>query len=346
MSTDNSSYKDAIFQLFSTLAQFYERNGRKFPWRVKDLSTYHLLVTEILLRRTTASKVAKIWNEFFHLFPSWENLANADHDIIEKILYPLGLQKQRATQLMELAHVIALKHDEKTPTSYELLKMLPGIGEYSINAYLLLIGAFRDFPFDINVERILSRYFGRIISNTALIKKEFKSLGNHSFQIKSFYGILDLAADICKPYQPKCDDCLLSATCHFSNNPLVLKMVKEPCNECVPILSLNYQEYRNLVKDQFLRKKLRNSFKNNSVLLYVGKPLGSIIGIADLEKLDKDIHSIKVRERFTPAIRITHIRYFSKGFYPRSGVNWVYNKKMFKEIMSQIGCVRNLIEES
>src|SRR6185295_7449714 len=50
--------------------RYYRKNGRTFPWRESGRTPYEILIAEMLLRRTTASAVAKIYNAFVGQFPS------------------------------------------------------------------------------------------------------------------------------------------------------------------------------------------------------------------------------------------------------------------------------------
>jgi A/G-specific adenine glycosylase len=52
------------------LLAWYRNNGRFFPWRSPNVSTYRLVVTEVLLQRTQAETVARAYHGFFRAFPS------------------------------------------------------------------------------------------------------------------------------------------------------------------------------------------------------------------------------------------------------------------------------------
>ena len=51
---------------------WFERSGRRFPWRRSRVSLYQRIVTEILLQRTQAETVARFYTRFFEQFPSWK----------------------------------------------------------------------------------------------------------------------------------------------------------------------------------------------------------------------------------------------------------------------------------
>jgi len=81
---------------------FYE-NRRQFYWRGEDRSCYEIVVAEILLQRTKAETVSKIYLSFLDRFDSWDSLAAATEEEIGEILKPLGLWHQRSKRMKALA---------------------------------------------------------------------------------------------------------------------------------------------------------------------------------------------------------------------------------------------------
>lgn len=53
---------------------WWKNERRDFPWR-RTNDPYRILITEILLRKTTANQVNSIYHEFFREFPSIHHLA-------------------------------------------------------------------------------------------------------------------------------------------------------------------------------------------------------------------------------------------------------------------------------
>ncbi len=88
------------------LLSWFERNGRPFPWRDPDRTPYEVVVAEILLQRTTAAGVARVYAGFIERYPSWTALAQAPREGLEHTLRPLGLWRQKALALQHLAQSI------------------------------------------------------------------------------------------------------------------------------------------------------------------------------------------------------------------------------------------------
>jgi len=120
-------------------------NPQHYPWRTPHYK-WHGLLAEILLQRTRAGNVVPIYNQFIERFSSPLELAKTDIVEIEMLLYPLGL-KWRAKWIKKLGWALA---ENGLPSSLESLLLLPGIGQYSANAFLAFHSNHRALLIDSN----------------------------------------------------------------------------------------------------------------------------------------------------------------------------------------------------
>lgn len=201
------------------IIEFYLKHGRRFPWR-ETKNPYVILISELLLQKTTSEQVLRVFNNFFLRFPNVEELAKANIKEIESIIGELGLRK-RARFLKELAEQIINEYKAKIPNDQENLLKLKGVGLYTANAVLSF--AFEQcLPVvDTNVARVLRRYFGLKGDKPAYADKslwKFAELVLPKKMCREYnYGILDLAASICRPREPLCVKCPLNKYCHYYN---------------------------------------------------------------------------------------------------------------------------------
>lgn len=198
------------------LLVWYQSNGRQFPWRKGPLTTYRIVVLEILLQRTRAETVAAHWNFFFEKFPNWKSIASARITTIENFLRPLGIWRRRAASLHLLAKQVC-RLGGRIPSGREKLEALPGIGQYVASAVLLLRNGQPEPLLDTNMSRVLERYFGPRDMADIRYDPYLQALSRRVVNCKNpkhmNWAILDLAALVCKPHKPMCDDCPLSTEC-------------------------------------------------------------------------------------------------------------------------------------
>lgn len=196
-------------------------NGREFPWRKPGVTSFQILITEMLVRQTRAESVAQVWEELFDRYPDAESLAKARPTSLFRIIRRLGFGKMRTNALISAARWIVDSHKGCVPSDYESLIRIPHVGRYAANAVLCFAFGKKIEIVDANVQRLISRYFGfevqsdirrnplvHTIANRALPRS-----GRHA--VEHNYGILDFTAAVCKPLRPKCGHCRLSRKCAY-----------------------------------------------------------------------------------------------------------------------------------
>jgi A/G-specific adenine glycosylase len=207
-----------IIKFQQKLLTWYDTDGRHFPWRNKRLTQYQIIIAETLLQRTKAETVSKFYSQFIKDFPNWTSLAQADTAAIELYLKPIGLYRQRAKRLKNLA-VEMVKRKGKLPRDRAELESMPFMGQYIANAVELIIYKQPSPLIDVNMSRLIERYFGKrkmadIRYDPYLQKLSYKVV-NHSRAKEINWSILDFAALICKSQKPNCKSCQLNSNCSY-----------------------------------------------------------------------------------------------------------------------------------
>lgn len=204
------------------LLRWFEENHRVFPWREDRATKYEQIVSEILLQRTKAETVAKYFNTFFSKYPDWNALAHAPLEELEEMMRPLGLYRHRAKRLYKLGEDIRRRGGNIPQTSNELHDS-GFIGLYVTNAFELFILRNRKPLLDVNMSRLLKRYFqpGEFID--VRHDKEIQALANDIIEVRRCkelnWAILDYAALVCKSRNPLCEECVLNKYCKFYTSP-------------------------------------------------------------------------------------------------------------------------------
>jgi len=195
------------------LLEWFLSNGRDFPWR-HETSPYKILVAEKLLQQTTYGHVMKVYQTFLKKFPNVEALAKAEVSEIEDTIRRLGFQRQRAKQFKEMTSALLRKHNGAIPSNKKDLLELSGIGDYVANAVLCF--AFNeDVPIvDMNVRRIVGRYFDWGKSNDMEIKKRLDEIIPKGKSKQFNWGMIDFSNIICAR-KPKCKICFLNDLCSY-----------------------------------------------------------------------------------------------------------------------------------
>jgi len=197
-----------------TIIRWYIDNKRELPWRnTKD--PYCIWISEIILQQTRISQGHDYYLRFIEKFPDVTSLATASEDEVMKLWQGLGYYS-RARNLHEAAcQIVSLGH---FPNSYEEVKKLKGIGDYTAAAICSFSYEQPYAVVDGNVYRVLSRYLGiETPIDTAQGKKEFSTIAQDLLDKNQpgLYNqaIMDFGALQCTPQMPNCTNCPLSDSC-------------------------------------------------------------------------------------------------------------------------------------
>jgi len=218
----NSAQRHKLRKFQKKILKWYESNGRHdLPWRVENLDTYEIIIAEVLLQRTKAETIQKIYLDFLKVYPTWDAIIQKGLGALETSLIPIGLYRQRSKRLMALA--LEMKRREgKLPSNKEELSAIPLFGQYIANAIILQVFKEKRPLLDVNMARVLERYFGERkladIRYDPYLQELAQLVVEHPKSKDINWAILDFASKICKSKVPLCLECLLSKDCYYYNN--------------------------------------------------------------------------------------------------------------------------------
>ena len=213
------------------LDKWWQQNKRQFPWRATFVP-YEILVAEILLHRTKAEQVAKVYPNFLKSYPTISCLAKANLLEIQVLLKGLGLN-WRIELLHKMAQEIVIRYDGKIPETKEELESLPGVSDYIASATLCFAFNKSELLLDTNIVRIIGRVFALRVTDSSRRSSHFKELYqmiNSRENPRNFaFAMIDLGAIVCLPITPVCNVCPVNEMCAYS--PLDSQKMLNPCHQ-------------------------------------------------------------------------------------------------------------------
>ena len=133
------------------LLEWYAGHKRELPWR-ETRDPYRIWISEIILQQTRVAQGYEYFLRFVERFPDVSSLAEADEDEVMKYWQGLGYYS-RARNL----HAAARSMNGHFPQTYEGVRALKGVGDYTAAAICSIA---YDMPYavvDGNVYRVLLR---------------------------------------------------------------------------------------------------------------------------------------------------------------------------------------------
>jgi A/G-specific adenine glycosylase len=268
-------------RLFSKkIIDWYEQNKRTLPWRTTR-DPYKIWLSEIILQQTRIAQGLPYYETFVKNFPNVKSLAAAKPDKVLRLWQGLGYYS-RARNLHACAKQVVKNLKGEFPSSFEELKKLPGIGDYTAAAIASI--SFREpvAVVDGNVFRVLARVFGidkDIASSEG--KKYFFKKANELIPSDTpdifNQAVMEFGALHCTPQNPKCE------TCPFEKS-------------CVA----NAKEMQKLLPVKTPKQKVRKRYFNYVVIEHGGKLLMRKRAAGDIWNGLYDFHLVETKRNITP----------------------------------------------
>jgi len=197
------------------LRAWYAPRRDLYPWRGSH-DPYAILVSEVMLQQTQASRVVPAFGSFLHRFPTVRTLAAAARGDVVREWGGLGYNR-RAVRLSEAARVVVRDHGGRIPRDPAALRQLPGVGSYTAAAVASLGFGEPVAVVDTNVRRVVSRVHLGIDGHDAPAK-DVSAVADawldRDDPVTWNQALMDLGREVCRP-EPRCDVCPLAGVCRF-----------------------------------------------------------------------------------------------------------------------------------
>jgi A/G-specific adenine glycosylase len=198
--------------LAAKLLRWYGAQHRDLPWR-RTRDPYRIWVSEIMLQQTRTEAAIPYYHRFLERFPSVAALAAASGEEVLASWSGLGYYS-RARNLHKAARLMA----GVFPTSYQAIRDLPGVGDYTAAAVSSIAFGLPYAALDGNVMRVIARMANDAADiGASRTRARFRELAGQWLDRRrpgAFnQAMMELGATVCLPRAPRCAICPLAALC-------------------------------------------------------------------------------------------------------------------------------------
>jgi A/G-specific adenine glycosylase len=217
-----------IVEFRERLLAWYAAAKRELPWR-KTADPYAVWISEIMLQQTRVAAVIPYYERFLTRFPDFYLLAESPEADLLAHWSGLGYY-YRARNLRKAASVMVAAGE--FPTTYDGIRALPGIGDYTAAAIASIGFGLPHAAVDGNVLRVLSRLQNDPTDIGSIAgKKKFTAIADllldRTRPGEYNQALMELGAMVCLPRNPQCLICPVSSLCdaraNSSHNSLPVK---------------------------------------------------------------------------------------------------------------------------
>ena len=201
------------------ITQWFAKNRRELPWRAT--TPWGVMVSEFMLQQTPVARVLPKWIEWMERWPTPAELAKATPAQVITAWGRLGYPR-RALRLHESAKIIARDFNNEVPENEEVLRSLPGIGDYTAAAISAFAFGTNTLVMDVNIRRVLVRVLdGKEHPTSSPTVRERESRLSILPRVNAdnwAAATMELGALICTSKNPSCNDCPVISQCKWRKN--------------------------------------------------------------------------------------------------------------------------------
>jgi len=197
---------DKIEQILKGEAHLNELAGKK-------QDPFKILISTILSARTRDTNTREATETLFSKYTTPQEIANANVEELERLIYKSGFYKVKAARIKEVAKLLLEKYESKVPNTFKDLLSLPGVGAKTANCVLVYAFKIPAIPVDTHVHRISNRIGWVKTKNPNNTEKKLRALIPIDQWIRVNRLFVRFGQEICLPNGPKCDNCPLINFC-------------------------------------------------------------------------------------------------------------------------------------
>jgi A/G-specific adenine glycosylase len=219
-----------LLRIRRRLLDWYAIEHRDFPWR-QTSDPWAVLVSEVMLQQTQASRVAERFPQLLARFPTPHAIATTSAADVLAAWSGLGYNR-RALALQRAGAIIAA---EGWPPTVAGLERLPGVGRYTARAVSALAFGQAVGAVDTNVRRWLVRRFGldataSIATLQPLADRLAAAAGRTTTEETAawMHASMEFGARVCSARAPSCPACPVRHGCPSRGRDVGVPVKRQP----------------------------------------------------------------------------------------------------------------------
>jgi endonuclease III len=178
-------------------------------------NAWQLLVVTVLSAQTTDENVNRVAPRLFERYPTASDLAEADPDEVEDLIFSTGFYRQKTRSIISLSQDLDELYEGEVPRDIEELVKLRGVGRKTASVVLAEVWGVPAIAVDTHVKRVAARLGLTHETDPVKIEADLKAL----YPTETWSGLsmrfIQFGRDTCDARRPQCGACELFGLCEW-----------------------------------------------------------------------------------------------------------------------------------
>ncbi len=176
---------------------------------------WELLVATVLSAQTTDENVNRVTPELFDRWPTAAELAEADPEEVESVVFSAGFYRQKTASIISLSQDLIDDFGGTVPDSLDELVRLRGVGRKTASVVLAEAFGKPAIAVDTHVKRVARRLGLTRHSDPEKVESDLRALlARHRWSGVSM-RFIQFGREVCDARRPRCWECPLADLCPY-----------------------------------------------------------------------------------------------------------------------------------
>lgn len=176
---------------------------------------WQLLVATVLSAQTTDENVNSVTPKVFARWPTADDLAEADPEEVEEVVYSTGFYRQKTKAIISLSIDLVERFDGEVPDDLERLVTLEGVGRKTASVVLAEAWGKPAIAVDTHVKRVTKRLGLTDQTDPVKVERDLRSLYPEAKWAGISMRVIQFGRDTCIARTPRCWECILRDLCPY-----------------------------------------------------------------------------------------------------------------------------------
>ncbi|HEY7822867.1 MAG TPA: endonuclease III [Acidimicrobiia bacterium] len=210
-STPTAAERGKARAVLNRIEKRYPRMGTALDYE----NPWQLLVVTVLSAQTTDENVNKVAPGLFARYPTPSDLAEANPEDVEELIFSTGFYRQKTKSIISLSRDLEDLYDGEVPTDIDDLVKLRGVGRKTASVVLAEVWDVPAIAVDTHVKRVTERLGLTAETDPVKIETDLKAL----YPTDAWSGLsmrfIQFGRDVCDARRPDCGACELFKLCEW-----------------------------------------------------------------------------------------------------------------------------------
>ncbi len=197
--------------ILNRLTKRYPEIGTALDYR----DAWQLLVATVISAQTTDENVNRVTPELFRRWPTAADLADADPEEVEHVIFSTGFFRQKTKSIVALSEDLVERYGGDVPACLDELVTLRGVGRKTASVVLAEMWGLPAIAVDTHVKRVANRLGLTTRSDPMKIEMDLQALYPEDRWAGISMRFIQFGRDVCDARKPRCWECPLADRCPY-----------------------------------------------------------------------------------------------------------------------------------